>query len=250
MFFGKKKSSAGQPSQRLLAKMTSVVSDASKLTKRIKAGRIMPVIHRDPERGLINLQKTEDLFKFLDKDGVETFQFYHYSTDLKSINPNAQIDLMKFFGDIIKLNTIAYPFSGKRLDEQTMHIVSGLLDRITVQAYFFECFLEGTDLATKILTGKISKENVHAETKRQGEVFMNRGLSLRKNLFRPDQFAGLSPRQDIPYPMALGRPYEEGQTFINGVFFGMEKAKMLLAHLAKAQADSIGRPNSMAGTAT
>ena len=51
-------------------------------------------------------------------------------------------------------------------------------------------------------------------------------------------FATLFLRQNVPLMVALGKSFEEGQTFINGVYFSAQAAPAVMNWLASLQAQA------------
>jgi hypothetical protein len=60
-------------------------------------------------------------------------------------------------------------------------------------------------------------------------------------MFRPERLVEFVPDRQPVFLLAAERPYQEGQTVINGVYFTPEHAEPLLARIAAEQAKALSR---------
>lgn len=167
--------------------------------------------------------KTETLFAEPNAAGETVFNHYHFTDDMNQIDPEAQIHLMRLFGQIIAFNEmLEHPGVEKRLDW------------IIANAAFFERFFARAEVSTALLTNRPRNEVAKMQTiVEAGDK--ERFQQVLSNMFVPG-LDTLVPRQTVPYMVAMGKPHEDGQKFINGVYFSAQAAPAVMNWLASLQA--------------
>ncbi|MEO9823322.1 MAG: hypothetical protein ABJF50_02770 [Paracoccaceae bacterium] len=225
MFFKKKTPKSG--AARLEQEMASITDQAIACAKALRDGRALsPITHA----------KTETLFAEKNAEGETVFNHYHFTDDMNKLDPEAQIHLMRLFGQIITFNEmLEHPGVEKRLDW------------IAANASFFERFFARAELSTDILMNKAEAEiEKKIQAAKAGD--RTRIQIVLESLFEPETIATLVPRSSIPLMIAMGKPHEEGQKFINGVYFSAQAAPAVMAWLASLQSQSLhdGQDNNPA----
>ena len=214
MFFKKKTPKSG--SARLMQEMASIADQAMANAIALRKGRsLAPITHA----------KTETLFAETNATGETVFNHYHFTDDMNQIDPEAQIHLMQLFGQIIAFNEmLEHPGVEKRLDW------------IVANAAFFERFFARAEVSTALLMNRPGKEVANmlkvVETGDQKRL-----QHVVANMFEPG-IEALVPRPTVPYMVAMGKPHEEGQKFINGVYFSAQAAPAVMNWIASLQAQS------------
>ena len=214
MFFRKKSPKAG--AARLEQEMKTITDQAMANAVALREGRPLNAIAH---------AKTETLFVEKNAEGETVFNHYHFSEDMNQLDPEAQIHLMQFFGQIITFNDL---LEHKGVERR--------LDWITANAVFFERYFARADVSTAMLMNHpesaIAKtmESIVSEDR-------SRMKTTLKNMFEPGIDA-LVPRSTVPFMVAMGKPYEEGQQFINGVYFSAQAAPAVMRWIASLQAQS------------
>ena len=211
MFFRKKSPKAG--AARLEQEMASITDQAVANALALRKGRSLSAITH---------AKTETLFAEKNAQGETVFNHYHFSEDMNQLDPEAQIHLMQLFGQIITFNEI--------LEHQG---VKQRLDWISANAVFFERYFARADVSTAMLMNQPEHEIAKAmETILAAD--RTRFQKVLTSMFEPSLDA-LVPRPSVPYMVAMGKPYEDGQKFINGVYFSAQSAPAVMSWIASLQ---------------
>lgn len=212
MFFRKKTPKSG--AARLEQEMTVIAEQAMANAAALRNQTAMsPITHA----------KTEKLFAETNAAGDTVFNHYHFSQDMNQLDPEAQIHLMQFFGQIIAFNEmLEHPGVERRLDW------------LIANAFFFERYFARADVSTALLQNRPKGEtdqSLHAITTAD-ELRIQR---IHASMFEPHTFENIIPRPAIPFMIAVGKPYEEGQKFINGVYFSAHTAPAVMSWIASLQ---------------
>lgn len=223
MFFRKSTPKSG--TAWLQQEMASITDQSMALTKLLRANRpLTPITHAQGEK----------LFRETNAAGETVFNHYHFTDDMNQIDPEAQIHLMQLFGQIIALNEmLEHPGVEKRLDW------------ISANASFFERFFARAEISTDMLKNRPETE-ITPKLQVIKAADRARVQQVVKTLFEPALIANLVPRQTIPFLVAMGKPQEEGQKFINGVYFSAQAAPAVMNWLASLQAAQGGQDNNPA----
>lgn len=238
MFGWKKSEDNTSAVERLGARMTRIGEEARALAALVHGGAAMPAVKGDPaENGPIATSDIPGLFENRKADGTKAYDFHHYTNDLKSMDPNAQVDLMRFFGDAVALNTLIARCDRRPVADDVLESATRLLDRIAVSAFFFARFLARRDVTTMALTGSGTREDIARamDVLRAGD----RAQVAKLTLFHGDSLEKNLPQPSIPFCLFAGRQPESGEKFINGVWFPAAEGAQLLQVLAAAQARSM-----------
>ena len=212
MFYKKRTPKSGHV--RLQLEMVTIADQAMANAKAIAAGApLSPIEHAE----------TEALFAERDSAGTVVYNHYHFTDGTSELDPNAQLHLMQLFGQVLAFNEL--------LDHPG---IETRLDWIIANACFFERFFARAELSTALLTGTPDaqlqsqlQDILDADKKRIDET--------QSALFDPAQRAALLPRRSIPLMVAIGKPFEEGQEFINGVYFSAQAAPAVMDWIARLQ---------------
>lgn len=220
MFFTKKTPKSG--AARLEQEMASIADQAIANVASLRAGYpLTPIAHAE----------TETLFAERSENGVTTYSHYHFSDDMSQLDPEAQVHLMRFFGQILAFNELLnHPGVEQRLDW------------ITANASFFERYFARAEVSTDILKGQPAEDLAKKMTtiSKADTVRINQVMPA---MFSPNTITQLLPRQTIPFMLAVGKPHEEGQQFINGVYFSAEHAPAVMNWIASQQAQAMQNNN-------
>lgn len=183
-------------------------------------------LHKERPLKPITLAKTETLFAETNSAGETVFNHYHFTADMNQLDPEAQIHLMQLFGQLIAFNEmLEHPGVERRLDW------------IVANASFFERFFARAEVSTDMLMNRPENE-VAQKLQVLKAADKARIQQVQKSLFEPTEIATLVPRQNIPFMVAMGKPHEEGQKFINGVYFSAQAAPAVMNWLTNLQAQS------------
>lgn len=208
----------------LQQEMASIADQSMALAQALRKNHpLKPITHADAEK----------LFCEVNKAGETVFNHYHFTEDMNQLDPEAQIHLMQLFGQIIAFNEmLEHPGVEKRLDW------------ISANSSFFERFFARAEVSTDILMNRAEAE---IEKKMQALKVGDKARvqQILKSLFDPSEIGNLVPRQTIPMMVAMGKPYEEGQKFINGVYFSAQAAPAVMNWIASLQAQGARDNNPM-----
>ena len=215
MFFKKKTPKSG--SARLEQEMASIADQAAANAKSLRSGQTLsPISHAD----------TESLFSEKNATGETVYNHYHFTDDMTQLDPEAQIHLMQLFGQVLAFN------------EMLEHAgVERRLDWIVANASFFERFFARANFSTELLTHNGAND---VDVKLNAILGDDKARfdQMLPAMFEPDSIVSLMPRSTIPLMVAMGKPYEDGQQFINGVYFSAQTAPAVMNWLASLQAQA------------
>lgn len=211
MFFKKKTPKSG--SARLEQEMASIADQAMVNANALRDKRaLVPISHSE----------TEKLFTEANASGETVFNHYHFSEDMTQLDPEAQIHLMQFFGQLTAYNELLeHPDVERRLDW------------ITANAAFFERYFARADVSTALLNNRPDVEVAHLQNDVEA-ADRKRLKQVAANMFNPGIDA-LVPRPAVPYMVAMGKPFEDGQRFINGVYFSAQSAPAVMGWISGLQ---------------
>ena len=212
MFFKKKTPKSG--AARLEQEMASITDQSMVNAKALRnGGPLKPIIHVE----------TETLFAEKNSAGETVYNHYHFTDDMNQLDPEAQIHLMRLFGQIIAFNEmLEHPCVEQRLDW------------ITANASFFERFFARAEVSTALLANGPDGIEQKLNVLKSQDKERIRGILTA--MFAPDTIASLVPRPTIPFMIAMGKPHEDGQKFINGVYFSAQAAPAVMNWLTSLQA--------------
>ncbi len=225
--------------RRLKRRMIGIGDDAARLIGTLKENR--PLSYGPDRRplDLIRNADCEELFVETDALGHDSFQHFHYTDDFRSIDPNAQVDLMVLFGDVARVNAILAPFAGSSVASPAARLVNEIADRIIATACFFDAFFSRFDVSTDILLGRTSGRALAERMAALGAEDRTRYDRAQSRLSDPAKDATrLAPRRIPPFVISAGLRYGRGQTFVNGVYFPTEAAQVILGQSAALAAAS------------
>lgn len=111
------------------------------------------------------------------------------------------------------------------------------LDWVVANACFFERLFARADVTSDM---KHNRPTVDLERKMQAlrAEDQERIDQVLPAMLDRKAFATLFLRQNVPLMVALGKSFEEGQTFINGVYFSAQAAPAVMNWLASLQAQA------------
>ena len=212
MFFKKETPKSGH--MRLQMEMARITDQALLNAQALRNGTsITPIVHAE----------TEPLFSEKNSAGEVVYNHYHFTDDMSDLDPNAQLHLMQLFGQILAFNELLeHPGVETRLDW------------IASNACFFERYFARADLSTAILTGQ-KGENVQQQLQDVVDADAARIGDVLAALFDTTQHEALVPRKRVPLIVAIGKPYEDGQKSINGVYFSAQAAPAVMNWIASLQ---------------
>jgi len=212
MFFKKETPKSGH--MRLQIEMARITDQALMNAQALRDGApIKPIAHAE----------TETLFSEKNSAGEVIYNHYHFTDDMSDLDPNAQLHLMQLFGQILAFNELLeHPGVETRLDW------------ISANACFFERYFARADLSTAILTGQTG-EDVQRQLQDVVDADATRIREVQSALFDAMQHETLVPRSRVPLMVAIGKPYEEGQKSINGVYFSAQAAPAVMNWIASLQ---------------
>lgn len=246
MFFFRKKKSEPTSAARLKARMHSIGEDAATIAGMIRAGKSMPSVHfQNSLDGPVRSPDTESLFQQSRADGEKDVVLFHYTSNFRSQDVMAQVDLMNFFGDVIRANCILSAVAGRVVTFEGGNAISGLLDQIMVSAASFEAYFDRAELSEQAATGDMRDSALKKKSDALAAISRKRFEQVRADLFRPDMLEQFVPMQGAPFVSVKIGPPKEGQKFINGVHFPAELADAVTSLAARRQAESMGnRPKA------
>ena len=225
--------------RRLKRRMIGVGDDAANLLRTLNENR--PLSY-GPDRRPVDLIRNSDceaLFVETDALGHDSFQHFHYTDDFRALDPNAQVDLMVLFGDVARVNAILAPFAGTSVAPPAARLVKEIADRIIATACFFEAFFSRFDVSTDILLGRTSDSALSERMAALGADDRIRYDRAQSRLSDPSKdVTRLAPRRIPPFVISAGLRYDRGQTFVNGVYFPTEAARVILGQTAVMAAAS------------
>ena len=212
MFFRKETPKSGH--MRLQIEMARITDQALLNAQALRNDApIKPIEHAE----------TEPLFSEKNSTGDVVYNHYHFTDDMSGLDPNAQLHLMQLFGQILAFNELLeHPGVERRLDW------------IAANACFFERYFARADLSTAILTGQTGQD-VQQQLQHVVDADAARVRNVLAALFDASQHEALVPRRSIPLMVAIGKPYEEGQQSINGVYFSAQAAPAVMNWIASLQ---------------
>ncbi|NNE87848.1 MAG: hypothetical protein HKN27_07205 [Silicimonas sp.] len=212
MFYKKQTPKSGHV--RLQVEMASITDQTLANAKALRGGQpITPIEHAE----------TETLFSEKNRDGETVYNHYHFTEDMSQLDPKAQVHLMQLFGQILAFNELMeHPGVETRLDW------------IAANACFFERYFARADFSSALLA-ETPEQDMQAQLQDILDADKARIKDTQATLFDPSQSASLL-RQPIPLMVAVGKPYQEGQKFINGVYFSAEAAPAVMDWIASLQA--------------
>lgn len=209
MFYMKQTPKSGHV--RLQLEMATITDQAMANAKAIAEGNpVSPIEHA----------KTETLFSERNSAGTVIYNHYHFTDGTSELDPNAQLHLMQLFGQVLAFN------------EMSEHPgIETRLDWIIANACFFERFFARADLSTALLSGS---PDAQLQDKLQDILDTDKARidKTQSALFDPTKRAALLPRPSVPLMVAVAKPFEEGQKFINGVYFSAQAAPAVMNWLA------------------
>ncbi len=246
MFFKRKQKPQLTNADHLRARMYSIGEDAATIASMIRLGKPTPSVHfAQPLDGPIRTPDTEELFQSKSPSGDIQLDLYHYTRDFKDMNVMAQVDLMNFFGDIIRANCILSAVSGRVVTFEGGNAIKGLLDQIMVRAAEFEAFFARMEVSTLALSGAIDAKTLKKKTDALNALASKRFAQVREEMFRPDMFEQFLRIKGFQFVICATGPHAPGQKFVNGVHFPAELADAVVSIAAKRQAESLGnRPKA------
>lgn len=216
MFFRKETPKSG--TARLSLEMASIADQAIANAKSLGAGHALSQFSHT---------ETETLFAEKNDAGETIYNHYHFTEDMNQLDPEAQVHLMQFFGQVLTFNELLnHPGVEKRLDW------------IVANASFFERFFARADVSTDILLGRPT-EDIERKMRALVEADLTRINQVLSAMFDPAALSTLVPRQKFPFMAAVTMPFEEGQKFINGVYFSAQAAPAVMNWLASLQAQAM-----------
>lgn len=219
--------------RRLKRRMIGIGDDTAALIAALKQN--VPLAFGPEGRPVDAIRNSgcEDLFVETDSLGHDSFQHFHYTDDFRSIDPNAQVDLMVLFGDIARVNGILAPFAGSSVALPAVRLVSDVADRILATACFFDAYFSRFDVSTDILLKRTSGRALAERMSAIGAEDRVRYDRAQTRLFDPSRdISRLAPRRIPPFVIAAGIRYDRFQTFVNGVYFPAEAAQIVLGQTA------------------
>jgi hypothetical protein len=210
MFFKRQTPKSGH--ERLQIEMASIADQAMQNARALKQGA--PV-------SPIELADTEALFCEKNASGDVVYNHYHFADDVSDLDPHAQLHLMQLFGQVFAFNELLeHPGAETRLDW------------IASNAAFFERFFARAAFSTAVLTGN-SGPDIQNELQNIVDADALRFREIKATLF--DASSQHMPRKTVPLMVAIGKPFEEGQKSINGVYFSAQAAPAVMDWIASLQ---------------
>ncbi len=220
---------ATHPAVKLGALMARIGKDAADLSRALRANgqtiRLPGSFQADPA----------PLFQTEDRNGEILQAVFHYSKDLRGMDPDAQLHLMLFFGNLHAVSAILSAPEPAILRPAAI----AMLDQIMAKAVFFERFFARLDISMDILLSRVSGDEVGQKARALSEVDADRARATADQMSEPDKIATYVPADDIPFLISAEGPgaFEP----INGVPFPPEMAEQVRAYLARQQADAFNQ---------
>jgi hypothetical protein len=180
------------------------------------------------------------LFERHAADGSTKYLTFHYTQDLKTLDPNAQVHLSQFFGRIVAVNgLLAGHNSGQNPDQNPgqnlgqlstkRSVITAMLDQILLESLFFTGFFNAYSLSADLLAGRISA--APAGVQFAAMIEQSRGDFVDATPYLHDAahaFTSMSMTTQQLIVM-VEKPYEDGQRHINDVYFDKSMAAQMQA---------------------
>lgn len=221
--------------QQILTVLHRITRDAVLVGDILRRGAPVPQIAGEVGTVPIYCRDIEGLFEETKTDGTKAYRSYHYSNDLKTMDPNAQLHLSQFFGRVMALNTLLTTTDPK-LHAARAKAVPKMLDRILLEALCFKGFFSGFTVTRALLTAANPDRAMVA----QFEALVERTKADlgAAGAFLHDATAAFQalPIVNQSLIVELTKCYEEGQVAINGVYFDAKTGATLLGGAQRQQA--------------
>lgn len=222
------------PAERLGQHMSHVCDAAGRLSKALRSGN--PTLEI-PNRFRVD---PAPLFELAGPDGNTNRAVFHYTHDLKSLDPDAQVHLMMFFGNLHAVTTLL------EAKDPTLNAAAiAMLDQVIAKAVFFERFFARLEITMDLLLARLPKDKIAQKSQDLAAEDQTRALAASEAMAEPGKISTYVPADDIPFLISAEGPGEMQP--INGVPFPPDMAEQVLAHLAKQQAAALAeRPEFQA----
>lgn len=207
----------------MLDVLNQIAYDVVVLGGRLARGAALPK-EKDP----IYCTDIAALFERVAADGTKSYLTFHYTQDLKTLDPNAQVHLSQFFGRIVAVNgLLAQHTLGQAPTKRP--IIAAMLDQILLEALFFTGFFYAYALSRDLLLNRIPAGV-------GGEQFatliaQSRADFIAATPYLHDANTALAALTMTTQQLIVeqAKPYEAGQRQINNVYFDAGMAAQTLA---------------------
>jgi hypothetical protein len=226
--------------RRLIDAMQTIFDDASKLADTIRrGGSLPPSTPTEPHLSPIRCHASETLFEHTNEKGEKLYSTYHFTKDFKTLNAAAQYYLYVMYGRVYFANVLADKMSNGGLSDGEIAELKNAIDEVLAKSAYYINYFRGYSLSTAIFAQRISEEDLPKGMHEHGADWAKKMDEAKRVMFRPERLVELVPDRQPLFLLAPQRPYQEGQTVINGVYFTPEHAEPLLKSLAEEQAKAI-----------
>lgn len=214
--------------QQFLIVLHRIVRDALLVGDILRRTGKLPQIAGPAGTVPIYCRDIETLFEIAYSDGTKGYRTYHYTHDLNTMDPRAQLHLSQFFGRVMALNMLL------SAPEPTMRAgpgpaVRAMLDRILLEALCFKGFFSGFAITRTLLTTQNPDRDMLAAF--EGLVARTKADLAAASPYLDDADTAFQalPLVNQSLIVELTKCYEVGQIVVNGVYFDAKTGAHVVA---------------------
>jgi hypothetical protein len=225
--------------RRLIDAMQTIFDDASRLADAIRRGGSLPSSTTEPHLSPIRCSASETLFEHTNEEGEKHYSTYHFTKDFKTMDLAAQYYLYVMYGRIYVANILANRLSNGTLSDGEIALLKNAIDEALAKSAFYINYFRSYSFSTAILAQRIGAGDAQKGMDDHVADWMRKMDEAKRVMFRPERLVELAPERQPLFLLAEGRPYQEGQQVINGVYFPPQHAEPLLKRIAEEQAKAL-----------
>lgn len=231
------------PSEALRSELTALLAGYDDFAEQFRKG-----IPLNPPDAILGAdERAIPLFQRTNAQGERTGVLFHYTRDLKSLDPNAQIDLITIFGNALMIVQLLRNIAAKggSRDSGEIDALVAQIDRQRVHIAMFLRVLARECIATGLLTGKLSDAEVDTAMRRLADEDRTVLRGLLERALIPKVIAQIIEPGLKGFPLYVEQKITEAEPkSFNGVWLPPELAAQYLDHLAKQQAQTLAQRQS------
>ncbi|MEM7636574.1 MAG: hypothetical protein AAF299_18555 [Pseudomonadota bacterium] len=214
--------------------LQGMCDDAAAIALKIKNQMpLTDLVSAAGDRSVIRYDGIDRFFKTVAEDGSAAYRIYYYSQDMKSLDPLAQANFAKLVSQAIIVDGLVNQMITSTLTNGEGGLLIVAVDRIIAMTTYLKHSLHGFTFSTDLLLGRLQGDTLNEAARQFIESYGESVKRAMLTMVQPAAFGKLVPYQNPRLLIEVTRRDEEGQKFVNGVYFPKDLVDTLIADTAQ-----------------
>jgi hypothetical protein len=227
----------------LSAHMRGVADDASAVADVLKTrSSLADLILSKPDCCVLRNDDLSECFINKQADHRTTYRSYYYTMDVTKVDQRMQFDIARVISEATVINAIARQFLVGQMSTASWEFLKIYVDRVIATATYLSLSLETYPISSALLRPATDEQAIRAKMESSVMLFKDGLREAAQSMIMPDTIMHLLPHPTPQMVVEVERDFEEGQLFINGVYFPKDSVDKSMKSVISENSKLLNRP--------